>query len=121
MRMARHADQIRNVADLSIREAATLIDKADEPEPGTLEWAEAQMNGPFSDYDFEAANKDWLEQKLLHHVGAPDGTAISLGLMRDYGVGLYFTSNDEIIENHQALKESAGLQRTVSADADASH
>jgi hypothetical protein len=104
MRLARNADEIRNVADLTVREAATLIAKADEPEPGSHAWCAARLKDPFSDNDLVDANKDWLEVKLLHHASVPAVTAICLGLHRDYGVGLCFAPINEIIETIKIMK-----------------
>ena len=100
MRLAHHEDEIGKFADLTVSGALALITK--EPAPtslsGFLATAAAKFDSPFDDSDFEASNAVWLEQKILHQAKAPPVTSISLGLMRDHGIGLCFAPIDEIIE-----------------------
>ena len=100
MRLAHHEDEIGKFADLTVSGALALITK--EPAPtslsGFLATAAAKFDSPLDDSDFEASNAAWLEQKILHRAKAPPVTSISLGLMRDHGIGLCFAPIDEIIE-----------------------
>jgi hypothetical protein len=78
MRLARHAPEIRNVADLTVRGAIELLaPPPSDPDwddwDSTREWVDRQLDGPFNDWDFPESDVsyDWVATKLRHQVGLP--------------------------------------------------
>jgi hypothetical protein len=80
MRLARHAPEIRNVADLTVRGAIEQLAPPPPAEPdwddwdSISEWAERQLNSPFNGWDFPAngdTNFDWVKTKLMHQAKLP--------------------------------------------------
>jgi Protein of unknown function (DUF3102) len=63
--------KIATVANLTLRD----VFAEPEPEAGTAEWAERQLNGPFDDSDFEDWPSPWLSSKIAHQIGLPISVA----------------------------------------------
>ena len=57
-----------------------------------MEWAEAQLEGPFNAFDFADSNLRkqlrWLTTKLLHKVGLPPTVNMALGMGAEYDLPL---------------------------------
>jgi hypothetical protein len=112
-------DENGNVADLTVREAVKLIartvDEADGPHEsalGSSEWAEAQLEGPFDDWDFEIGGLDWIRTKLLHHAKVPTHVAWGVALGDGSTLGLRFAASlDDLVEALQILFPIAKSER----------
>lgn len=108
MRVARGlaAGDPQRVADLSLRGALKQL-AAPRPEDSDASreddlWsqAEALLDGPFSDldFDFEESGYGWLQTKLLHHAKVPAVAGICLALTDDYKIpALQLCSDEELI------------------------
>ncbi len=60
------------------------VERLGRAEPGSWEWAEAQLEGPFNAWDFEDRRSDWLTTKLLHKVGVPPMADMALSAGAEY-------------------------------------
>ena len=133
MRLARHEDEIGNVADLTVRGALELLapprrassfphwkDWA-ESFNNIEEWAEATTREPFTDYDFDPKRDDWLNEtlwKLATVVGAPAEAIMLLQLGDDYKLpAQHALSADHIHEVTMAIASYAKGEKAVDIDA----
>jgi hypothetical protein len=95
MRLAQRRPELEaksaSLADLTLEGATRLLAKpgelqpeANEFEPGSWEWAEVQMNCPFSEWDFSVGGKKWLRTKLMHLANVPTLAAMSIEFADEY-------------------------------------
>jgi hypothetical protein len=95
MRLARHAPELEaksaTVADLSIRRAiealapTPTIPSSDWDGDDWSEWADRQLNGPFTDGDLNT-KIGWEYTKLMHQLGLPAECAICLDMQLHYDI-----------------------------------
>jgi hypothetical protein len=121
MRLARHRDEIDTKsaehADLPVSRALRLLAKPVDLEPGSWEWAEAQLDGPFSESDAESNDIRWLNTKLLHQIETPACASMLIGMAHEYPdlSILRLCSADEIFDVLKLLAPIAKQQRTPPA------
>jgi Protein of unknown function (DUF3102) len=98
MRLARRIGKSAKLADLTVSQALDLIAEPRPVEPPSpvadfdevWEWAEAQIQAPFTDWDFEIDRNDhlwlqWLSAKILTVAEVPAAAAICLQMADEYG------------------------------------
>jgi hypothetical protein len=104
MRIARSLPEgdPQRVAHLSLRSALHQLAQpqpAPDPETDLWSWAEAQLDGPFSSWDFAENNVMWLTTKLLHHLKAPAAVSVLLTMDRSRRLPtLRLAPGDELVE-----------------------
>jgi hypothetical protein len=137
MRLARHAPELeakaQPVADLTVRGALELLAPPPSAEPdwddwdSISEWADRQLDGPFTPFDFPADDDDrrfrerydWLETKLRHQVGLPwtvDWCFSITDATEDGRPALRLCPYDDLFEAAKALAPIANGTRALKFD-----
>jgi hypothetical protein len=125
MRVAANAQQLANRncgSDLGINAALELLaDHGAEPrsdhEPGSCDWGDLQLEGPFNAWDVIEGNADWLTMKLLRYAKLPAVAVVCLQAQGEHGFPiLRLVPADELYAAIEALAPIAKGERVPPFD-----